>query len=106
MITAANKPPKLPTDFIAVTKENNPTPTFFIPSEFAKMSAIKYSFHTLRNKKIPTVIKPGCAKGSIIVQNVLIGEHPSNAAASSYVLDSVPKKFKRKVVAKGTLIQT
>ena len=55
--------------------------------------------------KIPTVTIPGCAKGNMIVQKVLMGEYPSIAAASSYVFDRFAKKVIKKIVVKGTAIQ-
>ena len=98
IITAANIPAQSPVYFMELIMEYSPTATGRIRSEFPKIRDIKYSFHTLIKLKIVTVMIPGCAIGSIISQNVFVGEHPSIAAASSNALDILAKKVRRKIV--------
>lgn len=104
MITAANRPPQLPVYCMEVNTDLSPGPTDIFFSVLPKINEMKYSFQIFIKLKIATVIIPGCASGIIIFQNVFIGEHPSIAAASSYVLDRLLKKVSRNVVVNGTCI--
>ena len=69
---------------------------------FAKIKAMKYSFHLPIKLKIDTVTIAGCAKGNIIFQKHWIGPQPSIAAASSNEVLIPLKKVSRKKVVYGT----
>ena len=96
--TAANMTAQSPVYFMELIMEYSPTAMGRSLSEFAKIREMKYSFQILIKLKIVTVMIPGCAMGSIISQKVLVGGHPSMAAASSKALDKLPKKVMRKMV--------
>ena len=102
--TAANIPAQSPVYFMELIMEYRPTAIGRSLSELAKIREIKYSFQILIKLKIVTVMIPGCAMGSIISQKVLVGGHPSMAAASSKALDRLLKKVMRKMVVYGILI--
>ena len=102
--TAANNPPQSPVYCIAVSTLLSPGPTGIFSEEEAKIKEIKYSFQIFIKLKIATVISPGCARGNIIFQNVFIGEQPSIAAASSYVLERFLKNVIKNVVVYGICI--
>lgn len=104
IITDANMPDQSPEYFIDCIIEYRPTATGLTLSPLAKIKERKYSFHMFIKQNILKVTIPGCASGNIIFQKVFIGEHPSIAAASSYVVDRVAKKLSRKITAKGILI--
>ena len=44
--------------------------------------ATKNSFQMFTKRKMPTVMMPGCARGSMILKKVLMGVQPSTAASS------------------------
>ena len=96
--TAANMPAQSPVYFMELIMEYRPTAMGRSLSELAKMREIKYSFQILIKLKIVTVMIPGWAMGSIISQKVLVGGHPSMAAASSKARDRLLKKVMRNMV--------
>lgn len=63
------------------------------------------TFQTVMKLKMLTVTIPGWASGSMMIQKVFIGPHPSIAAASSNVNDRFLKKLIRKKTVNGTLMQ-
>lgn len=97
MITDANMPAQLPVYFMELIMEYRPTATGLTLSELAKIKDMKYSFQMLMKLKILTVTIPGCASGNMICQNVLVGEHPSTAAASSNERERLEKKVSKKI---------
>ena len=83
MITAANIPAQSPVYFMELIIPYKPGATGFNASELAKIRDRKYSFQILIKLKMVTVTIPDCAIGNMIFQKVLIGGHPSIAAAFS-----------------------
>ncbi len=61
-----------------------------------------YWFHCPRKLKIPTLIRPGLAIGSMIWKNVLVCEAPSTKAASAIDVGSVLKNDVRKKTVNGS----
>ena len=98
MTTAANMPAQSPVYFMELIMEYSPTAMGRSLSELAKIREIKYSFQILIKLNIVTVMMPGWAICSIISQKVLVGGHPSMAAASSKARDRLPKNVIRKMV--------
>ena len=102
--TAANMPAQSPVYFMELIMEYRPTAMGRSWSELAKIREMKYSFQILMKLKIVTVMIPGWAMGSMISQKVLVGGHPSIAAASSKARDRLLKKVMRNMVVYGMLM--